>query len=330
LGGEWVEFPACDALGRPITGKYALVRDPEGRRTAVIEMADTAGIWRIAPDERNPLVANTYGTGLAVRHAVWESGAEKVILGLGGSATNDGGLGFAQALGWVFQDERGWKLPPEPRHLKAALAHVHPPERLWPEGRAVVLQAACDVANPLLGRNGSTTVYGPQKGVTAETHPLLEEGLALLARLRGGSREGVPLEEIPGSGAAGGMGYGVLAWGQGELIPGFDLVAEVIGLDALIAEADLVITGEGSLDAQSLEGKGPVGVARRARKLGKPVIALAGRVAPEIRAGAGEFDAAAGLCEEPMPLEQAIANAKMLLEEKSALLARLMRLGKTL
>lgn len=334
LGGCWVEFPACDALGRPITGRYALVSDAtDGKLTAVLELADTAGIWRIAADERNPLISSTFGTGQAVRHAVWESGAEKVILGLGGSATNDAGLGFAQALGWKFVDERGWVLPAEPGELNALFTIQRPPA-LWPEGREVQVLAACDVANPLLGQSGSTTVYGPQKGVTAQTHPVLEAGLELLAGSyhgQFGGRGDIPFAAIPGAGAAGGMGFGVLAFAEGGLVPGFDLVADVVGLDALIAGADLIITGEGSLDEQSLEGKTPIGVARRARQLGKPVIGLAGRVAPELRNGGSDaFDALAGICEEPMLLETAIANAKMLLEEKSALLARLIRLGKTL
>lgn len=335
LGGRWVEFPASDALGRPITGRYALVTDAtDGRLTAVLELADTAGIWRIETGERDPLVSSTFGTGQAVKHAVWESGAEKVIVGLGGSATNDAGLGFAQALGWKFLDAAGAALPPEPGLLQDSLHVIQPPASLWPAGREVLVQAACDVANPLLGKHGSTTVYGPQKGVTPETHPVLEGGLGRLAetyhQLFGG-RQGTPFAEIPGAGAAGGMGFGVLAFARGALIPGFDLVADVVGLDELIKGADLVVTGEGSLDEQSLEGKTPIGVARRAGRHGKPVIGIAGRVAPELLQGRGEaFTALAGICEEPMSLEHAITHAKMLLEEKSALLARLIRLGKAL
>lgn len=332
LGGQWVECASPDALGREITARYALVREAgDGRLTAILELADTAGIWRIAPEDRRPLQGNTYGTGLVVRHAVWESGAEKVILGLGGSATNDGGLGFAQALGWRFEDAEGNALPPEPGRL-GELARIVAPDQLWP--REVEVLAACDVANPLLGDLGSTTVYGPQKGVTPELHPVLETGLARLAEVfhgQFGGRGAVRFAEIPGAGAAGGMGFGVLAFARGNLVPGFDLVASVAGLDELIAAADLVLTGEGSLDSQSLQGKTPLGVAERARKLGKPVIALAGRIDPELRVdGATPFDAIAGICDEVTSLDDAIGNAKVLLEQKSALLARLIRLGKTL
>lgn len=264
LGGEWVDCVACDALGRVREVRYALCG-----HVAVIEMAAAAGLEMIPKADRDIWISSTFGVGMMMRHAVREMGATKLVIGLGGSATNDGGAGMAAALGAVFYDADGNELEPNPRDLLRV-------DRI-DESQVIDLpevDVACDVENLLLGHRGASAVYGPQKGATEKDVPKLDEALTQLVYAADAGK----LASIPGSGAAGGMGFGLMRFAGGRLVKGFDLVSKELNLEKRIQAADLVITGEGSLDAQTSEGKGPAGIARMAREAGKPVVAIAGRV----------------------------------------------------
>ncbi len=312
LGGQWVALEAEDPLGRPVACRYGWI---ESSATAVLEMSEASGLWRLAVSERNPARANTFGTGRLIRDAV-ERGAKRILVGLGGSATTDGGMGMASALGYRFLDTEGRELAAEPAEL-GRVARVDASAAL----RMPEVIAACDVRNSLLGERGTAAVFAPQKGADAAMVGFLEEGLR---NFRGRVAEafGRDDSEVAGAGAAGGLGFGLLAFCGAKLESGFDLVAGVLDLVAKIAEADLVLTGEGRLDGQSLEGKGPCGVGMLARRLGKPVIAFAGSVAEEA-AVLGAFDAVVPIVDRTMSLEEAMAGASGLLERAAGRAAAL-------
>jgi len=282
LGGEWVPVRAEDPLGREVDAGFVRVRR-DGEQVAVVDLSEASGLWRLAEGERDPWRASTFGTGQLVRAAA-EDGADRIVVGLGGSATNDGGTGWARALGYRFEDAAGAEVAVVPEALERVTRITG--TRI-PLPRIV---AACDVTNPLLGESGATRVYGPQKGITAVDFARHEERLRHLAALV--ERDlGFRGRELPGSGAAGGAGFGAMAFAGAEMGSGFDLVAELTGLAEAMAWADLVITGEGGLDLQTLHGKGPHGVAAMARAVGKPVVAFAGRVEGDAEAALGEvFD----------------------------------------
>jgi glycerate kinase len=316
LGGEWIVLDSVDALGRPIRARYAWVA---AEQTAVIEMSEASGLWRIAPLERDPRRANTYGTGVLLRDAV-QRGARRILLGLGGSATTDGGAGMAAALGFRFLAAgSGEVLEPLPCHFPAIGRIDATAVPALPE-----IIAACDVQNPLLGPRGTASVFAPQKGADPETVAFLEGALAHFATLAEGGT-GRQCREVPGVGAAGGIGFGLLCFCGASLAPGFELVAKALQLERRMAAADLVLTGEGRLDSQTLDGKGPAGVAAMARALGKPVIAFAGSIEehPQILA---HFDAAVPIIDRPVSLEEAMQNAAPFLERAAARTARLLRL----
>lgn len=296
-GGERVTVVCQDALGRPVGANYGIYRSSSGETVAVIEMSAASGMGRIASAERNPRRASTFGTGQLMRHAVEVSGATRLRVGLGGSATNDGGAGMAAALGVRFLDERGELLDAVPEAL-AGLHAIDESQRMaLPE-----VVVACDVDNPLTGPRGASAVFGPQKGATAEDVEILDAVLTKLAAVSGGEKEA----STPGAGAAGGLGFGLLRFAGATVVPGFDLVAEALRLPERVAAADLVITGEGSLDMQTLGGKGPAGVAALARAAGVPVVAVAGRVED---CAAGLFDAALSLESFGLPVAESISRA---------------------
>ena len=315
LGGVWVDVDTEDALGRPIRARYLWMA---GTRTAVIEMSEASGLWRIRRQDFDPLRASTFGTGTLMRNAI-ERGARRIWVGLGGSATTDGGMGMAAALGFRFFDAQRKELEPLPSNL-SRVREVHA------EGCVSLpeLVAACDVHNPLLGERGTAAVFAPQKGASPEQIEILEQGLAVYAeavrRL-----VGVDLRDAPGAGAAGGIGFGLMALCRAKMEPGFDLVARVVGLEARIRAADLVLTGEGRLDAQSLEGKGPVGLARLARACGKPVLAFAGSV-QESAALWDVFDSIIPITEGPVSLEESVRGGVDFLERAAFRAARLLKL----
>lgn len=287
LGGEWRSAEVAGPRGEPVQAGYAWL---PGTRTAVIEMSEASGLKLVLPSHRNPWRMNTAGTGQLMRHAI-ALGAERVVVGIGGSATNDGGSGMAWAMGYQFLNEAGEAIQPCPANLMEIIRIV-PPRDL----PAVEIVAACDVTNPLLGPEGATAVYGPQKGVTLERRPQYEAALEHFAYLV--QRDlGFDRRLEPGAGAAGGLGFGLMSFCQAETRPGFDLVAEVTGLEAAVRTADLVITGEGCLDTQTLHGKGPARVAEMARRLGKPVAAVGGMVEAGAEAALRtRFHAVIGTC----------------------------------
>jgi glycerate kinase len=303
LGGQRVETATLDAQGRALRATYGLV-EAAGERLAVLEMSAASGLALVQDLPLEPATANTVGTGRMMQDAL-RQGAGRLVIGIGGSATNDAGTGMAAALGWSFLDDEGRALPCLPRDLDR-LAHIVPPA----SPLRVAIQVACDVDNPLLGPQGCTRIYGPQKGVQDFAwHEARLERLAATVR-----RDlGVVAEDRPGAGAAGGLGYGLMVFCGAQLVSGFDLIASAIRLQERMAAADLVITGEGRLDAQTLHGKGPVGVAQMARALGKKVAAFAGSVedTPALRA---QFDLARAIKPETLPLPEAIARAEELLE----------------
>jgi len=284
LGGQRFAVPTVDPLGRPVTGSVLIAGDGA---TAYVESAHACGLHLVAPDERDPLGATSYGLGTLVAAAV-ETGVRRIVIGLGGSATNDAGAGMLAALGAAPLDAAGYALPYGGAALLgcASLGGV-------PRLRDVTLVAATDVDNPLVGPHGASAVYGPQKGASPEDVALLD---AALRRFAGVLERALPtcpphLAELPGGGAAGGLGAAILALG-GRCESGIGLVRAVTGLDAALDDADLVITGEGSFDHQSLRGKVVAGVAGAARERGLPCVVVAGRVTAD-----GQEAAAAGVTE---------------------------------
>lgn len=265
LDAKRVRAASVDALGRPIEAEYALV----GSR-AILDVASCAGLELLAPAERDAAASSTEGLGLLIRDAL-SRGADSLLIGIGGSATNDAGAGMLVALGARLIDEAGAEVRPLPAELgRAARIDLSGlDERL----AGVRVDVASDVTNPLCGPNGATAVFGPQKGVPASRVAEFDAALAGFARASGSPA----LADLPGSGAAGGLGFALRAFLGASLAPGVDLVADAVGLDEAIAGASLVLTGEGSVDAQTLHGKAPAGVLARARAAGIPVLVFAGR-----------------------------------------------------
>lgn len=323
-GGEWVNCAVRDALGRAIKARYAWLAD---RATAVMEMSAAAGLWRIAPEERDLLSANTYGVGEMMAHAA-KRGAQEILLGLGGSATNDGGLGMGRALGFRFY---GSEHPPSRSYGVAGEQDVERPGALVKLARISrgeakrdfpKVVAAADVRNPLLGPRGATSTFGPQKGGTPEQLEILESGLKKLADIA--SRDlGCDFRGVPGAGAAGGLGFGLMTFCGAPVKSGFEVVAEFVGLRSAIEEADAVITGEGRLDEQTLEGKAPAGVAQLARQLGKRVFAIVGS-SSALTATSALFDAVLVLARGQITPEESRARAGELLQERARELAGMM------
>jgi glycerate kinase len=310
-------------LGDPVDAEYGLI---DAGSTAVIEMAKAAGLALVPPAKRDPRSTTTYGVGELLQHA-YDRGARHFVVGIGGSATNDGGAGMAQALGYHLLDDTGRELPPGGLALKRlARIHVGGVHANWKETEVDV---ACDVTNPLTGPHGASAVYGPQKGATPEMVAELDAALHRFAEII--RRDlGVDVEHLPGAGAAGGLGAGLVAFTGARLRPGAEMVMEVVHLDERLNQADLVITGEGRLDSQTARfGKGPAGVARHAKIAGIPVVAIGGSVADETELRL-LFDGLEATVVEPGTLEQAIARARPLLVRASTRLMWLLLTGRRL
>ncbi len=271
LGGHFVPCRVRGALGEPIDAQYGLL--PDG--TAVIETAAAAGIEQVMPDRRNPMRTTTFGAGQLIGDAVGR-GCRRFWIGIGGSATNDGGIGMLQALGFGFFNADGAPVSPDGAGL-CALARISADDAL-PALRDCTFRVACDVTNPLCGPNGCSAVFGPQKGADAEKVKSLDAGLRHFGDVIR-SQYGLDVSAMPGAGAAGGMGAGCVALLGGTIQSGIDAVLDVTGFDRQLEGADLVITGEGRIDSQSADGKVVSGVARRTRAKGVPLIAIAGGIA---------------------------------------------------
>ena len=271
-GGGRISIARVDGpLGAPVDARWGRIDDG---RCAVIEMASASGLTLLRPEQLDPRRASTYGVGQLMLHAL-EAGARRILVGVGGSATNDGGAGMAEALGAVLLDEHGRRLPPGGAAL-ADLASIDA-SRLDSRLARVDIRVLCDVRNPLLGPNGASAVYGPQKGADAACAALLDRALANYADIL--ERDlGVRAADVPGAGAAGGLAAGLLAFCGASLQSGFDAVADAVRLAARIAAADLVISGEGRLDAQSSYGKTTAGVAALSAAADTPCLVVAGLV----------------------------------------------------
>jgi glycerate kinase len=270
-GGQRISLSVRDPLNRPVNAHYILLTD----NTAIIELAEASGLALLKPTERNPLLTTTYGTGQLISHAL-DIGCQKIILGLGGSATNDGGVGLAAALGIHFKTENGQTAlcGQDLRNITSVDTHlIHPKLKNCP------IQIACDISNPFYGEQGAAYIFSPQKGATPEQVILLDQGLRHLAEVIR-LNTGVDVHALPGSGAAGGAAAPLVAYAQAKLSRGLDLLLDSCDFDAALAGCDLVITGEGASDAQSAMGKAPGGIARRAAAQGIPVIVLSGSIRP--------------------------------------------------
>ncbi|AXY43574.1 glycerate kinase [Halomonas sp. JS92-SW72] len=316
-GAERRTATVQDALGRPTRAHWGWLAE---RRTAFVELAEASGIQALAPDERTALHSTTHGVGELIRAAL-DAGAERLLLTLGGSATNDGGAGMLVALGARLLDSAGQDLPSG----GAALAELAELDLAGLDPRLAGLQveAAVDVDNPLLGKRGASAVFGPQKGATPEDVSRLDAALARFADVTAAAL-GEEHRELPGAGAAGGMGFAARAFLGAELRPGIELVMAQAGFEALLEGTGLVITGEGQLDGQSLAGKTPVGVARAARARGVPVVVLAGRLAPGWQAALEEgVTAAFALADGPMALDEALERCAELLADRAESAVRL-------
>jgi glycerate 2-kinase len=324
-GGSWLQCKAHDPLCREIDAHYAWIAD---EKLAVMEMSEASGMRRVSESERDPLRATTFGVGEMIFAAV-SRGAREIIIGLGGSATNDGGSGMARALGFRFFSDA--KELTETVSELEKLTRIEPPVAVGvsPANSAtqptrlplqLKIMAAVDVRNPLLGENGATRVFGPQKGATKDELDILERSLTTLADVVA-KEFGFDYRNEPGAGAAGGLGFGLMSLCGAKIRPGFDVVAEAVGLEAKITDADIVITGEGSLDRQTLEGKTPAGVARLARKLGKKVFAIAGRYNGDQQVHE-LFDEVYQLARSGMSEREQMKRAAELLREKAQELAR--------
>jgi glycerate 2-kinase len=320
-GGRTLTEIVEDPLGRSIPAEWGILGDG---RTAVIETAAASGLNLVPKDRRDPRIASSFGTGLLIKAAL-DAGLRKIIIGLGGSATNDGGAGMITALGAVFLDESGNELPPG----GSALINLHKIDlsNLDARLKATEITVACDVDNPLCGPRGASAVYGPQKGATPEIVNELDSALSHYAGIAA-KATGKNVSELPGSGAAGGLGAGLMLFTNAVLRPGIDIVIEATDLSRIIQEADLVLTGEGNTDFQTAFGKAPMGVAGIAKKHGKPVICLSGGLG----AGANDLlglgiDALMSIANGPMTLEQCMESADRLIEGAAERLARLIRMG---
>jgi glycerate kinase len=333
LGCSWAKCRAHDPIGREISACYGWL---DQRKLAIMEMSEAAGMRRLSESERDPVRATTFGVGEMMLDAA-SRGAKEIIIGLGGSATNDGGFGMARALGFRFCADEN-ELTNSVTQL-AVLTQIVLPEKVvgalaaasaQPKDRRLTqpplqrvlpkLIAAVDVQNPFLGENGATRVFGPQKGASEDELRVLEQALTRLGDVV--AREfGFDYRDKPGAGAAGGLGFGLMSFCGAKIRPGFDVVAKAVELESKMKEVDVVITGEGSLDRQTLEGKTPAGVARMARKLGKKVFAIAGRY-DEDQLVRKLFDGVCQLARSGMSEKEQMKRAGELLREKAQELAK--------
>ncbi|MBT9160456.1 MAG: glycerate kinase [Dehalococcoidia bacterium] len=320
-GGEMMLTEVTDPLGGRVMAHWGVLGD---KVTAVIEMAAASGLILVPPARRNPLVTTTYGTGELILAAL-DRGCRKLIIGVGGSATNDGGAGMAQALGVQLLDFSGATLPWGGGAL-VQLEHINV-TTLDPRLADCEVLLACDVTNPLCGAEGASAIYGPQKGATPEIVVHLDAALAHYADVIQ-SELGLKVKDIPGAGAAGGLGAGIIAFLGAEVMPGIDIVIQTTGLVEHLKDADLVFTGEGRIDRQTAFGKVATGVARRAKEFSLPVIAITGEIADDYRVVYQHgIDAVLSIAPGPISVEQSMAEAERLIADAAECAMRLFLSG---
>lgn len=323
LGGTRVAAMVSGPRMQPLSASFCMV---SSRRLAVLEMAKASGLALLAKAQHDPTRTTTYGTGELIRAAM-DNDATRIIVGIGGSATCDGGIGMAAALGYRFLDETGTPVEPVGGSLNAIVSI----DRRNIDARLddISVAVACDVTNPLTGDNGASVVYSPQKGATPQQVTRLDSGLANLARVIQKDL-GIAIADMPGAGAAGGLGGGLHAFLGAELKPGIDLVIDLVGLEDCIAGSDLVLTAEGRIDRQTRFNKAPAGVARTAKAAGVPCIAICGGVGDgiELLYDIG-FDAVFSICRGPQSLAEAIRDADGLLARRTEQVVRTFIAGRS-
>jgi len=347
--GQYRELEVTGPLGERLTARYGILPGqtrgagqqksngqhksavPHGgaglHKSAVIEMAAASGLPLVPENKRNPLIATTYGTGELIRAAL-DEGCREFLIGIGGSATNDAGVGMAQALGWSFKDKDGKEVGYGGGELAniAIIDQSNVDSRL----RESKIAVACDVTNPLFGKTGAAHVYGPQKGATPEIVEQLDRNLRYFAGIVE-SQLGRDISQEPGSGAAGGLGAGLMIFCGAELKSGIDAMLDIVRFDDHLESTALVITGEGAIDGQTTYGKVPVGIAKRAQAYNVPVLAIVG----DIGAGAeavydhGIFGIMSTV-NRAMPLKEAMAQSASLIEDAAERVMRIIRIGQTL
>lgn len=320
-GGSTNETVVTGPIGSPVSALWGAMGD---QKTAVIEMARTSGLALLTLDERDPLNATTFGLGEIIVSAL-DEGFRDFIIGIGGSATNDAGAGMAQALGVRLLDNTGKEIPIG----GAALQNLSTIDISKLDSRISNsdFQVACDVNNPLTGPEGAAAIYGPQKGASTEQIDVLDKALSNLSSIIKKDL-GKEVSNIPGAGAAGGLGAGIMAFMNGNLRTGVDIVLDKVGLDSLLDSADLVITGEGGLDFQTVYDKAPIGVAKMARKKKIPTIAISGLLGKDFQVVHQHgIEAAVSLTNGPMSLEEASNHAYDLIKECAEESLRLISVG---
>ena len=309
-GARRMTTDTIDPIGRPIEAEFYV-----GGLEAIVEMSAASGLWRVQPAVRAPLESNTYGTGIILQRLI-ESGIRRILIGLGGSATIDAGVGMAAALGYRFKDAQERPVEAYPSRFRQIQSVISPKMEKIPE-----VIGLADVETKLIGREGAIYTFGAQKGMSAEQIQKFDEELGrLLTRLQ--SCLDVTPADLPGSGAAGGFGFGILTFLKGRLISGFQIVSERVGLEERVERTDIVLTGEGKLDQQTLQGKGPIGVAKIARKFKKPVWGVAG-VVEDYDEVAPFFDRLTALVSGNVTLTEALDDPERVLRQRiRELLAR--------
>ena len=320
-GGKLINLKVKDPLMRSIDAFYGILGDDS---TAVIEMAAASGITLLSKEERNPMITTTYGTGQIIKHAL-DMGCRNFIIGIGGSATNDGGAGMLHALGVKLLDENGYEIGFGGGNLdKLQTIDLSEIDNRIKQCNIV---AACDVDNPLCGETGASYIFGPQKGADREMIITLDKNLSHYADMVE-KYLGISIKDYPGAGAAGGLGGGLLAFLNAKLRPGINIVIETTALEAKLKDADLVITGEGMIDYQTQYGKTPYGVAKLAKKYNIPVIAIAGgigRDAEELYSKG--FDSIFSIVDKPMELEESMENSDLLLRKTAERIMRVLKIN---
>lgn len=329
LAGEKRVTQVEGPLGELVNAQWAML-EPSARtskKMALIEIAASSGLDLLTPEQRDPLMASSYGTGQLILEAM-QQGAQTIILGLGGSATNDGGAGIVQALGGKLLDSTGQELNRGGAAL-SELASIDLAD-IYSRYKDIELIVACDVDNPLCGENGASHIFGPQKGATPEQVVMLDKALAHLALVSEsqGCVEGEQsIYERTGYGAAGGTPMGLSLLFSMQIKPGIEMVLDVLQADEILKGADLVITGEGQMDNQTLQGKTPYGIAKRASLQGIPTIGIAGSLGTQVEALYGEMTSLFGTVRSPQPLEQVLREAELNLTRTARNIASTLKLG---
>lgn len=322
--GNVIQVEVTGPLGEPVNAFYGVSGD---KQSAFIEMAAASGLEQVPADKRNPLITTSWGTGELIRHAL-DSGVQHIIIGIGGSATNDGGIGMVQALGGKLLDCHGESLGFGGGELyKLASIDISNLDKRLRDCR---IEVACDVTNPLTGEEGASAIFGPQKGATPEMVRQLDLALEHYAKIISRDR-GIDVLSLSGGGAAGGMGAALYAFCGAQLRCGIEIVTEALNLDELVRDADLVITGEGRIDSQSIHGKVPIGVAKVAKRYNKPVIGIAGSLTPDVGVVHQHgLDAVFSVLYTVCTLEEALENASDNLHMSARNIAATLAIGLSL